>query len=261
MLSFRKPLTSLPSPLIAKDEQDFSNQLKDLPALVNIMTAYALSEINKDDPNVRTAFEKTLKFARDRELDLTNENNKQILSKAYFWLGLSYLSSPTDCTKDKGSCLKAIDSYKSATQISPSEKFLEAYRLRASLETSLEKFSAAIQTHTELINIDPDSESALEARGYRAHLFIRQKDFKRAAIDFQILCEKNPNDYELLHELGKAQLLAGEPIKAQNTYHQVKKLLKTDKSAIPKIITDLELIAQEHLELRSNIRLIIVSLR
>jgi len=256
-------LRSLPSPINAKDEHDFNNQLSDLPTLISIMTAYALNKINKNDPNTRSAFEDTLSYARDRRIDfITNQNNKLVLSKGYYWLGLSYMPSTGNCTKDKESCIKSIKSYETATTINPSNypEMIQAYRLRAANQVSLGQFSAAIQTHTELIKIDPDSEDALEARGYRANLFVKQKNFKQASTDFEFLYEKNHNNYELLHKLGEAQLQAGQPIEARSTYNHVKKLIGKDKQTISEIITDLELLAQQNSELRTSVRSIVMSL-
>jgi tetratricopeptide (TPR) repeat protein len=158
--------------ITAKNEQDFNNQLAELPPLVGIMAAYALSEMDLDHDN---AFQNALEYARAKKPDPNNQNNIQVLSKGYFWLGLLYMPSPADCRLNRENCLKAIDSYKNAIKINPTEELAEAYMLLGINQSSLGKISDAIQTYTDLINIDPNSENALEAKSLRDNLISREK--------------------------------------------------------------------------------------
>jgi len=253
-----KTMTLFSLNVTGKDESDFNNQLIELPTLVNVMTGYALNEINKHNPDARNAFESTLKYAIARDIDLTNRNNREILSKGYFALGFSYMPDQTNCLEDKINCEKAIDSFESATKFNPDELSQDVYWTRGRLQISLKKYKAAIQTYTDLIRIYPNWEYILEARKLRANLFMKQKDFKQAVTDFRILCDKSPTDHELLHKLGQAQLQAVDQLpEAQRTYHRVKELLESDDPAMSEIVNDLKLLAQSHSELTPNIDSII----
>jgi len=251
-------LTSLP--INATGLGDFNKQIEDLPSLVNVMTTYALNYAYKTE-NIgserRDAFEEALKYAMARRPDFKNQNNKDVLSKAYFLLGDMYVPTLSDCPTDHESCVKAIRSYQKATDIE--SKFYEAYINRGLLESSLKNFQGAIQSYTKLINAAQNLDDTLEARKYRASIFLRLEKIKDAITDLRILCKYYPNDPDLLHELGQAQLQAGEFLDARSTYQQISSL-KMDKKTVSSIVADLQSLAQLKPELSGDIKLIIKTL-
>lgn len=252
-------LTSLP--INATGLGDFNKQIEDLPSLVNVMTTYALNYAYKTE-NIgserRDAFEEALKYAMARRPDLNNQNNKDVLSKAYFLLGDMYVPTLSDCPINHESCVKAIHSYQKATTID--SKFYEAYISRGLLESSLKNFQGAIQAYTELINAAQNLDDTLEARKYRSSIFLRLEKVKDAITDLQILCKYYPDDPDLLHELGQAQLQVGQLLHAQSTYQQVNKL-EMDKKTVSSIVADLQSLAQLKPELSTGINLIIRTLK
>jgi len=242
------------------DAQNFE-KIKDLPQVVYVMTAFALSEIynRQEKPQLEEA-RKTLRNAivltRLTNPDL--KNNKYVAQKlglAYFFLGQLYSPLEGDCFKVRQDCIEAATAFKQAATLN--QEITQAFIEEGILQERLGNSSEAIRAYTQLIEINPESEQGLIARAYRADIYLNQGNAEKAIKDLKFICQRQPNNYKWLSYLGISQLQAGDIEEARNTYRQVKRALGQDKTAKTEVINDLNSLAQKQPNLLLKISLII----
>lgn len=253
-------LTSLTIPLA--DAQKFEH-IKDIPQVVHVMTAFALSEIYNRQENRNLEARKILKNAlfltQLTRPNLTNKYVAQRLGIAYFFLGQLYSPFDEDCSKARQDCIYAATVFKQAATLNQeiTQAFIEEGVLQEHLGNSFE----AIRAYTQLIEINPESEEGLIARGNRADIYLKQGNAEKAIEDFKFICQRQPNNYKSLSYLGNAQLQVGDIEEARNTYRQVKRALGKDKTAKTEVIDNLNSIVQSQPHLLPTIRSIISQLK
>lgn len=252
-------LDSLTIPLT--DAQNF-DKIKDIPQVVYVMTAFALSEIynwqEKRNLEAREVLKNALFRTEMTTPDLTNKYVAERLGLAYFFLG--YLYSPDeDCSKARQDCIYAATFFKKAATLD--RKIMQAFIEEGILQERLGNLSEAIRAYTQLIEINPDSEQGLTALANRAGIYLSQGNAEKAIEDFKFICQRQPNDYKSLNHLGNAQLQAGDIEEARNTYRQMKIALGSDKTATAEVIDSLNSLAQSKPHLLPTINSIISLLK
>jgi hypothetical protein len=252
-------LNSLTIPLA--DAQKIE-KIKDIPPVVHVMTAFALSEIYNRQENRNLEARKILKNAlfvtQLTKPDLTNKYVAQRLGIAYFFLGQLYSPFDEDCSKARQDCIYAATLFKQAATLNQeiTQAFIEEGVLQEHLGNSFE----AIRAYTQLIQINPESEEGLTARANRADIYLNQGNPEKAIEDFKFICQRQPNNYKSLSSLGNAQLQVGDIEEAINTYRQVKRALGKDKTAKTEVIDNLNSLVQSQPHLLPTIRSIISQL-
>jgi len=249
-------LTSLTIPMA--DTQNFE-KIKDIPPVVHVMTAFALSEIyNRQDNHnfkAREILEKALFMTKLTRPDLTNKYVAQRLGIAYFFLGQLYSPFDEDCSKARQDCIYAATLFNQAATLN--QEITQAFIEEGVLQERLGNLSEAVRAYTQLIEINPESEEGLIARVNRADIYLNQDNAEKAIEDFKFICQRQPNNYESLSYLGNAQLQAGDIEEARNTYGQVKSALGKDKTAKAEVIDNLNFLAQSKPHLLPTINSII----
>jgi Flp pilus assembly protein TadD len=242
------------------DAQDFE-KIKDLPQVVYVMTAFALSEIynRQEKPQLEEA-RKTLRNAivltRLTNPDLkSNKYVAQKLGLSYFFLGQLYSPLDGDCLKAREDCIEAATAFNQAATLN--QEITQAFIEEGILQERLGNSSEAIRAYTQLIQINPESKEGLKARAYRGNIYLIQVNTEKAIEDFKFICQREPNNYKWLSYLGISQLQAGDIEEARNTYRQVKRVLGQDKTAKNEVINDLNSLAQNQPNLLLKISLII----
>jgi hypothetical protein len=252
-------LTSLRIPMT--DAHNFE-KIKDLPNVVHVMTAFALSEIyNRQEVRnleARKILKNALFVTQLTRPDLTNKYVAQRLGIAYFFLGQLYSPFDEDCSKARQDCIYAATVFKQAATLNQEirQAFIEEGVLQERLGNSFE----AIRVYTQLIKINPESEEGLIARASRADIYLNQGNAKKAIEDFKFICQRQPNNYKSLSYLGNAQLQVGDIEEARNTYRQVKSALGKDKTAKAEVIDNLKSLVQSQPHLLPTISSIISQL-
>jgi len=244
------------------DAEDFKVQIQTLPEIVYVMTAVAISNIyeeNKKYSEARKILKDSLDWIELIKLGWDNIYIAQRLDDAYFRLGQLYSSSEDwTCSKARQNCIISLQAYQTASVINPNNQ--QALIEQGILHTRLKNTTEAMQIYSLIIESTPESEKALEARGYRADINLNIGKNAQAVEDLQFICKHLPGDYNWLSYLGKAQLLAGQVEEFESTYSRVKILLGTNKTETSRIVDDLQKFTQNHQNFSSPIQKVITRL-
>ncbi|MFB2768543.1 trypsin-like peptidase domain-containing protein [Pelatocladus sp. BLCC-F211] len=247
-------LTSLSENLV--DALKPESQTQYWPERVAVMTAYVLSEIYKAKgkiPEARKILETALENAKLNRLNENNERNAKVLSIAYLFLGMLIEKTiDPNCQATWKDCQKAIQAYKRASDLN--EKQYEALVNLGFLHERLQEPQEALKAYTRIINSEPESPSAVEARKYRADIYLNQGKAAAAAQELQIVCQLEPEDPMNYHFLGLAQLEAGQIAAAEQTYRKVK--LSLDKDNQAEVFDQLRTLAKKRPDLANVIKTI-----
>ncbi|MEG4988499.1 hypothetical protein QUB08_22345 [Microcoleus sp. BR0-C5] len=247
-------------PIPTANASDSELQTKNLPGLVNVMTAFAISQIYKSDGRIldgRNTLETALMKVEQMPINLDNQTTVDFLAGAYYFLGQMY--NPTkdwQCYERKKDCYQALRAYNKAAEIDHNNyEYLVSQGL---LYERLKNLDEAVKIYTQIIEVAPESPSGLEVRPYRADIYLKQSRAREAVEDLKFLCQRRMGDPECFHNLGLAQLQANQIIAAQKTYQDIKSFLSNNAEKA-EIINDLESLAQRRSDLLPAINSIIAT--
>jgi len=249
-------LTTLSIPM---HNAQYSEKTKDLPNIIAVMANHALSEIynrqEKQNLVARKILRYSINFTGLTKPSLENEYVRVKLGIANFRLAILYRPKQGDCPKDKQDCIDAAKFFQISSKLDPSNE--QAFIEEGNVQFELGNYDAAILAYSELIKINPESQKGLEARINRANSYLNQDNTQKAIEDLKFICQREPNNYEWLNDLGIAQLQAGEIQSAKKTYQQVKNSLGKDEAARNEIISNLNYLAKARPQLQQEIQSII----
>lgn len=260
-------LTTLPIPFLDSQNSDL---VTDISVAVNVMTAYAASEIfrqeNNGDPENSQILSETLQLAELSKPNLSKKYVAQIFSQAYYFLGQSYKPDDENCSIHQQMCEKALSAFKRSTEISP--RFYQAFAEQSFIEQgllleSMKELDEAVKTYSRFIQQVPTSQLVVTARGNRASIYLHQGNIKQALTEIKIVCE-NSNDpfYALwLSVQGKAEILLGQNESAQSTFRRSKLALNGNQYIAERILRDLNQLVQSNPRLRPVVQPIINSFK
>jgi len=264
-----RSLTTLPIPLLDSQNSDL---VTDISVAVNVMTAYAESEIfrqeNNGDSENSQILSETLRLA---ELSKPNRSKKyiaQVFSRAYYFLGLLYQPDDGDCNTHQQECEQALNAFQKATEISPTfyvDLTEQAFIKQGVLWEDMNKLDEATNAYSRLIQIAPSSKFAITARGNRAAIYLHQGNAQQALKEIQIVCRNSDHPFYAfwLSVRGRAELVTGKSKAAQDTFRKIKQVLTLNSNTYTTelILRDLNQLAQQKPQLKSTIQPIISSLK
>jgi TolA-binding protein len=236
-------LLSVPS----NNASEYHLQTQDIPGLISVMTAFGLSMsyyLNNQIPKAREILTEALEIA-DSKLGKNNDQNAEKLAEAYYFLGSMFEVDIDDsnCVNTYDFCQKALNAYTKASEynVKPYQNLLN----KGILHEHLNQLDEAREAYSKIIDSDPQSDSAVLARFYRADIFLNKNQQEDAIKDLEIVCQRKPANLEYRHSLGLAQLQAGNLEKAKETYQYVKRYIDSDKKLKGEIIENLNTLAKE----------------
>jgi tetratricopeptide (TPR) repeat protein len=225
---------------------EYKLQTKDLPGLLNVMVAYAISQAyysNGQIPMAREVLANALEVADARKL-YTNNSNAERLGEAYFLLGVMFDADiDSGCENTLEDCRNAIRFYREASKLN--RKLYLALLNQGLLHKQLKEFDQAVAAFSQIINSDSESPSAVGARIHRAEILLAQDKSETALKDLEIVCQQDPEELLYRHFLGLAQLQAGQPLEAEQTYQHIKRYIGEDNELKSQIMEDLNLLAKK----------------
>lgn len=244
------------------DAETFTLQIQTLPEIIYVMTAKALSNIYQEDKNdleARRVLKNSLDWIELNKLSWDNTYIAKPLASAYFRLGQLY-SPPDDrkCLIDRQNCINSLQAYQKASVIDQNNQ--QAFIEQGILHSRLGNTTEAAQIYSLIIKSSPESDKGLEARSYRADIYLSTGRNLQAIEDLQFICKHYPGDYNWLSYLGQAQLLAGQVEAFESTYLEVKTFLGTNKAEKSRIVDELREFAQKHPRLSLHTQKIITRL-
>ncbi len=244
---------------------DFAKQTEDWPYLVSVMTAFQLSKIYEKEGRSVEALEtllQALSFEESMDLNFQDKDTIKVLSKAHYFLGDIYAPKEDwGCSNIRTNCEAALRAYQRAFDFN--QTFYEALRSKGILYQRLGKLSEAKDAYTQVIEYAPENQSELKlmARVNRAKIYLKQQEAMKAVKDLEFVCQQHPHNIVYLRFLGSAQLQAKQIKPATKTYKDVMRFLNLDKAAQAEILDDLQSLAKERQDLRSDIDTIIATLK
>jgi tetratricopeptide (TPR) repeat protein len=225
---------------------EYKLQTKDLPGLLNVMVAYAISQAyysNGQIPMAREVLANALEVADARKL-YTNNSNAERLGEAYFLLGVMFDADiDSGCENTLEDCRNAIRFYREASKLN--RKLYLALLNQGLLHKQLKEFDQAVAAFSQIINSDSESPSAVGARIHRAEILLAQDKSETALKDLEIVCQQDPEELLYRHFLGLAQLQAGQTLEAEQTYQHIKRYIGEDNELKSQIMEDLNLLAKK----------------
>jgi tetratricopeptide (TPR) repeat protein len=235
------------------------------PERISLMTAHKVSKIYESKEKIteaRKILQTALENAELNRLDTNNKRNAKLLSQAYLFWGLlierTIDSIDPNCNTSWKDCQKAVQVFQRASDLD--EKQYEALLSQASLQRRLQQPEKALKVYTRLINSEPESSSAIEARQYRADIYLEQGKAEVAVEDLQIVCQLQPEELMNYHRLGFAQLQAGQTAEAIKTYRLVK-LPSLDKDDRATVVDNLRSLAKNRPDLTEVIKKIMATIQ
>ncbi|MBN3899389.1 MAG: serine protease [Nostoc sp. NOS(2021)] len=239
-------LSSLSIP--ATDTSEYNLQTQDILDLTSLMTAVGVSityYLNKEIPKAREVLAEALKNAESKEFGKNNERNAEKLAEAYYFLGSMFEVDINDsnCVNTFKACQNALNAYEKASEYNkfkPSQNLLN----KGILYEKLNLPDKAIEAYRTIIDYEPESDSAVVARVYRADVLLSKGEKEEAIKDLDIVCQREPANLEYRHFLGLAQLQTGKLEKAKETYQYVNIYVDSNKELKNEIIEDLNTLAK-----------------
>ncbi|MBN3924745.1 tetratricopeptide repeat-containing serine protease family protein [Nostoc sp. NMS4] len=231
----------------SSNASEYNLQTQDIPGLISVMTAFGLSMsyyLNHQIPKARDILTDALATADQRKLGKNNEENAERLAEAYYLLGSMFEVNIDDsnCAKTFEACQKALNAYEKASEynVKPYQNLLN----KGILYEKLKLPDKAIEAYKTIIDYEPESNSAVVARAYRADVLLSKGEKEEAIKDLDIVCQRKPANLEYRHFLGLAQLQTGRLEKAKETYQYVNIYVDSDKELKDEIIEDLNTLAK-----------------
>ncbi|WP_375498524.1 trypsin-like peptidase domain-containing protein [uncultured Nostoc sp.] len=232
----------------SSNASEYNLQTQDIPGLISVMTAFGLSVsyyLNHQIPKARDILTEALATADQRKLGKNNDENAERLAEAYYLLGSMFEVNIDDynCEKTFEACQKALNAYEKASEYNkfkPSQNLLN----KGILYEKLKLPDKAIEAYKTIIDYEPESNSAVVARAYRADVLLSKGEKEEAIKDLDIVCQRKPANLEYRHFLGLAQLQTGKLEKAKETYQYVNIYVDSDKELKDEIIEDLNTLAK-----------------
>ena len=177
-----------------------------------------LRYINGQYPEARQDLESAIGVAED-ESWIENADNRTDLAQAYFLLGLIYERDETLSEAER--LQKARASYDSAIEYDANLN--RAVLNRGQICLDLGDLDCAVADATSLIDRQSEVTEALVDSAYINRAYARQElgDLSGAISDFESAIQRTPDDPEIYHDLGQAQLLLGDYAGAIKTYNAV----------------------------------------
>ncbi|MEH1945988.1 MAG: tetratricopeptide repeat-containing serine protease family protein [Nostoc sp.] len=232
----------------SSNASEYNLQTQDIPGLISVMTAFGLSMsyyLNHQIPKARDILTEALATADQRKLGKNNEENAERLAEAYYSLGSMFEVNIDDsnCAKTFEACQKALNAYEKASEYN---KFKPSQNLfnKGILYEKLNLPDKAIEAYKTIIDYEPESNSAVVARAYRADVLLSKGEKEEAIKDLDFVCQRKPANLEYRHSLGLAQLQTGRLEKAKETYQYVNIYVDSNKELKNEIIEDLNTLAK-----------------
>ena len=208
------------------DVQD-PEKLKDILMSINIMTAFALSEIyqwsERHSTEARQILSNAINFAENSQPNLTQKTTIETISQAYYYLGILYISPKRDCQKKLQDCKQAVDSFGRASRIDSS--LYQAFLQQGLLLEEMNKLNEAIDAYNQLIKASPIEDT---------------------------------HHWYGLSRRGRVELLNGQTEEAQTTFREVSKFLRQNQEDKDNLIKELRSLAHERPPLNSAIQSILL---
>jgi predicted negative regulator of RcsB-dependent stress response len=260
-------LTTLPIPLLDSQNSDL---VIDISVAVDVMTAYAASEIfrqeNNGNPENSQILSETLRLAELSKPDHSKKYIAQVFSQAYYFLGQFYKPDNESCSIHQQMCEKALNAFRQSTEISP--RFYQVFAEQSFIEQgllleSMNQLDKAVKTYSQFIQQVPNSQLVITARGNRASIYLHQGNVKQALTEIKVVCENSDDPFHALwlSVQGRAEILLGKNESAQDTFRRSKLALNGNQYIAERIITDLNQLAQSHPPLRPVVQPIIKSFK
>ncbi|MEH2365710.1 tetratricopeptide repeat-containing serine protease family protein [Nostoc sp.] len=262
-------LNQLKFPLVQASE--FSVQDQDIPNLISVMAAYGLSMnyyLNQQIPKARLVLQNALNLAESRKIGKNNEYNAKKIAEAYFLLAIMFeINTDQQCKNYLENCRNALSYYRKSIEYSTqysgkySGKPYQSFLNKGILYENLDEPEEAKKTYSRLIDLAPQSDSAVEALFYRSLIYLNENKNVDALRDLEKVCQREPEETKYYHYLGLAQLKLGKWEQAKKTYVQVKKYM-TNQELKDEIIANLNSLSEEakNPEATKTIRIIVSTL-